>query len=213
MIPIESLIPFMLASIILIASPGPDNLFVITQSAIHGSKTGILVTLGLVTGLIFHTSAVAFGVAALLQTSDIAFTILKTVGALYLIYLAWQAFSAHKTKIKGEKLPPRSASQLYRRGIIMNITNPKVSIFFLAFLPQFVAPENGAIAGQVFVLGAVFAALGLSIFIVFSLLAGKIGTWLNQSEKAQLYINRVAGVVFIGLALNLLTTSNHIEPH
>jgi len=211
MIPIESLIPFMLASIVLIASPGPDNVFVITQSAMHGSKTGILVTLGLVSGLIFHTSAVAFGVAALLQTSELAFTLLKIVGALYLIYLAWQAFNAHKTKLNGEKLLARSPWQLYRRGIIMNITNPKVTIFFLAFLPQFVSAHEGAIAGQVFLLGAVFAALGLSIFIVFALLAGKIGRWLNQSEKAQLYINRSAGLVFVGLALNLLFSNERIE--
>lgn len=211
MIPIELLIPFMLASIVLIASPGPDNLFVITQSAIHGSKTGILVTFGLVTGLIFHTSAVAFGVAALLQTSEWAFTGLKIVGALYLLYLAWQAFNAHKTDLKGEKLLARSPWQLYRRGIIMNITNPKVSIFFLAFLPQFVTTDDGSIAAQVFLLGAVFAVLGLSIFVVFALLAGKIGRWLNQSATAQLYINRSAGLVFVGLAINLLVSNQQIE--
>jgi len=213
MIPIESLIPFILASAILAASPGPDNIFVLTQSAIHGSKAGILVTLGLGTGLIFHTSAVAFGVAALLQTSDLAFTILKTVGALYLLYLAWQAFNAHKTKLSGQHLPARTSMQLYRRGIIMNLTNPKVSMFFLAFLPQFISPNNGSVAEQVFILGAVFAAVGLSIFFVLSLLASKIGTFLNQSDKAQLYLNRVAGIVFIGLALNLLISSNKIATH
>ena len=210
MIPIESLIPFILASAVLAASPGPDNVFVITQSALHGSRTGVLVTLGLGTGLIFHTSAVAFGVAALLQTSEWAFTVLKTVGALYLIYLAYQAFNAHSSPLNAQKNVPRSALQLYRRGIIMNLTNPKVSLFFLAFLPQFVSTANGTIATQVFVLGAVFAAVGLSIFFVFALLASKIGHWLNQSDKAQRTLHRTAGIVFIGLAVNLLLTKTQL---
>jgi threonine/homoserine/homoserine lactone efflux protein len=203
-IPVESLITFIIASIFLIASPGPDNIFVITQSAIHGSRTGILVTLGLVSGLIFHTSAVAFGVAAIIKTSPFAFMALKTVGALYLLFLAWQAFTAHKTKLKTDQQVPHSALKLYRRGIIMNVTNPKVTIFFLAFLPQFVSADNGPVIGQVFMLGGVFMVLGLSIFVVFALLASKLGKWLNQSDKAQLILNRLAGTVFVTLALNLL---------
>ena len=204
MIPADSLIPFIIASLVLINSPGPDLIFVITQSAIHGPKTGISVTLGLVSGLIFHTSLVAFGVAAIILASHLAFTVLKALGAIYLLYLAWQAFNAHSEKLKAEKNIPKTAFQLYRRGIIMNITNPKVTVFFLAFLPQFVSAENGPVISQVFILGAIFMALGLSSFITISLVAGKLGNWLNQSEKAQLYLNRIAGLVFVGLAINLL---------
>ncbi|MDX1352477.1 MAG: LysE family translocator [Thiomicrorhabdus sp.] len=204
MIPADSLITFIIASLVLINSPGPDLLFVITQSAIHGARTGILVTLGLVSGLIFHTSLVAFGVAAIILTSEFAFTALKILGAMYLLYLAWQAFHAHSEKLSAEKNIPKTAFQLYRRGIIMNITNPKVTVFFLAFLPQFVSADNGSVISQVFIFGAIFMALGLSSFIAISLAAGKLGNWLNQSEKAQLYLNRFASLVFVGLALNLL---------
>lgn len=211
MVPIESLIPFIIASAVLVVSPGPDNIYVITQSALNGSRTGILITLGLVSGLIFHTSAVAFGVAALLLASEVAFTLLKIVGALYLIYLAYQAFTAGSTKLTTEKSKPRTAIQLYRRGVIMNVTNPKVSIFFLAFLPQFISLENGSIVGQVFTLGAVFAIVGLSTFIMIALLASKIGDWLTQSDRAQRYLNRTAGVVFISLALALLLTSAGVQ--
>jgi len=207
--PIESIITFIFASIVLIISPGPDLIFVITQSAINGSRTGILVTLGLCTGLIAHTSAVAFGVAALLQTSEFAFTILKTLGAMYLLYLAWQAFHAQSSKLQTETNISKTALQLYRRGILMNLTNPKVTIFFLAFLPQFVSADNGSIASQVFILGAIFMALGLILFIGISLVAGKLGNWLNRSEKAQIYLNRFAALVFVGLAAKLLTSSNH----
>jgi len=207
--PIESIITFIFASIVLIISPGPDLIFVITQSAINGSRTGILVTLGLCTGLIAHTSAVAFGVAAILHTSELAFTILKTLGSMYLLYLAWQAFHAHSTKLQAEKNITKTAFQLYRRGILMNLSNPKVTIFFLAFLPQFFSSENGSIAFQVFILGAIFMVLGLILFIGISLVAGKLGNWLNRSEKAQVYLNRFAALVFVGLALKLLTSSNH----
>lgn len=204
MIPVDSLIPFIIASLVLINSPGPDLIFVVTQSAVHGAKTGILVTFGLVSGLIFHTLLVAFGVAAIIMTSEFAFTLLKTLGAMYLLYLAWQAFRAHSEKLKAEKNIQKTAFQLYRRGIIMNITNPKVTVFFLAFLPQFVSADNGSVVEQVFMLGAIFMVLGLTSFIAISLAAGKLGNWLNRSEKAQLYLNRIAGVVFIGLAINLL---------
>lgn len=207
--PIESIITFIFASIVLIISPGPDLIFVVTQSAVHGARTGIWVTLGLVSGLIYHTLIVAFGVAAIILTSEIAFTVLKTLGALYLLYLAWQAFNAHSEKFSPEKNIPKTRFQLYRRGIIMNVTNPKVTVFFLAFLPQFVSSENGSIASQVFILGAIFMALGLILFIAISLAAGKLGNWLNRSEKAQIYLNRFAALVFIGLAAKLLTSSSH----
>lgn len=204
MIPTDSLIAFIIASLVLINSPGPDLIFVMTQSAIHGAKTGILVTLGLISGLVFHTALVAFGVAALILASDIAFTVLKVLGATYLLYLAWQALHAHSEKFKTEKNIPKTALQLYRRGIIMNIANPKVTVFFLAFLPQFVSAGNGSVITQVFILGAIFMALGLSSFSAIALASGKLGNWLNQSTKAQLYLHRIAALVFIRLAIKLL---------
>jgi threonine/homoserine/homoserine lactone efflux protein len=203
MIPIEAIIPFVIASALLSIAPGPDNIFVLTQSAQYGKKSGVLITLGLCTGLILHTTAVALGVAVIFQTSSIAFTLLKAVGAGYLLYLAWQAFSASAEDLQGKKSTHFSNAALYRRGIIMNITNPKVSIFFLAFLPQFASVDNGALAGQIFLLGTLFIGVALVIFSLIAVLAGSLGDWLNSSPKAQLYLNRTAGVVLAALALKL----------
>lgn len=211
MMPIESLITFFIASALLGLAPGPDNIFVLTQSALYGKKSGILVTLGLCTGLVVHTTAVAFGVAAIFQTSVVAFTVLKVVGAIYLLFLAWQAFRASASALEAPGSNLRSSGALYRRGIIMNITNPKVSIFFLAFLPQFASPENGQLAPQIFILGGIFMGVSLVIFSAVAALAGELGGWLHKSPKAQVYLNRMAGAVFAGLALKLITASAHAE--
>ena len=207
MIPIESLTTFIVASTLLGLAPGPDNIFVLTQSALFGRKAGILVTIGLCTGLVAHTTAVALGVAAILQASTAAFTVLKIVGALYLLYLAWQAFRASSSRLRDRTANMLTPSQLYRRGIVMNVTNPKVSIFFLAFLPQFAAPENGDVVQQIFILGATFILVTLVVFGGIAILAGTLGSWFNDSPKAQVALNRIAGTVFAGLALKLITAT------
>jgi len=207
MIPLESLGTFVLASAVLALVPGPDNLFVLMQSAMHGRKAGLLITLGLCSGLIVHTSAVALGVAVIFQTSVVVFSLLKMAGALYLAYLAWQAFQASATTLDGSDTNPYTNAALYRRGILMNITNPKVTIFFLAFLPQFASPEYGAISPQIFLLGGVFMSTALLVFSAIAILAGTLGVWLQRSPTTQMYLNRGAGMVFIGLALKLATTS------
>lgn len=206
--PLDSLVTFIIASTVLGLAPGPDNLFVLAQSALFGKKAGVLVTLGLMTGLIVHTTAVALGVAMIFQTSVIAFTVLKIIGALYLLYLAWQALRAPANSFDTGQPKRRSNLALYRRGIIMSSTNPKVSMFFLAFLPQFASPEYGALAPQIFSLGALFMAVSLVLFSAIAMLAGALGEWLNRSAKAQLYLNRITGLVFIGLALKLLTAKS-----
>jgi len=211
MIPLESITVFVIASALLSIAPGPDNIFVLTQSALYGKKSGVLVTLGLCTGLIFHTTAVAFGVAAIFHTSIVALTVLKVIGALYLAYLAWQAFLASSRSLQSRGSNLRSNGALYFRGIVMNITNPKVSIFFLAFLPQFVSPDHGPLASQIFLLGGVFICVALVIFSAIAVLAGALGAWLHNSPKAQVYLNRIAGAVFAGLALKLVTESPNGE--
>ncbi|MCF6262669.1 MAG: LysE family translocator [Xanthomonadales bacterium] len=207
MIPPEQLAAFVIASIALALVPGPDNIFVLTQSALYGRKAGILVTLGLCTGLIFHTVLVAAGVAALLLASAFAFGLLKLVGVIYLLFLAWQAFHASATKLQTNKACQLTGFQLYRRGIIMNITNPKVSIFFLAFLPQFTAPANGSIGQQIFLLGSIFMLTTLLVFGGVAFAAGGLGSWLQRTPKAQVYMQRLAGFVFVGLAIKLLSVN------
>ena len=204
---LESISAFIIASALLGIAPGPDNIFVLTQSALYGKRSGIFVTLGLCTGLVVHTVAVALGIAAIFQTSVFAFTILKVVGALYLGYLAWQAFRASASTLKAPGSNLRSSAALYRRGIIMNVTNPKVSIFFLAFLPQFASPENGQIAPQIVLLGSIFIFVTFVIFSAVALLAGVLGSWLHKAPKVQVYLNRIAGTVFGLLALKLITAS------
>lgn len=203
---LESLYLFIIASTLLALAPGPDNIFVLTQSALYGIRSGMAIILGLCTGLIFHTSIVALGIAAIFKASALAFTILKTIGALYLLYLAWQALMASKQNINITNGNILTYSALYKRGVIMNITNPKVSIFFLAFLPQFTSPENSNTSLQILFLGALFACTGFAVFTLISITAKKLGEWLKKSDKAQAYLNRITGFVFIILSLKLVFT-------
>ena len=203
---IETLITFFTASVLLALAPGPDNIFVLTQSALRGRSAGIVVTFGLCTGLIVHSSAVALGVAVIFQTSAVAFSALKFIGAGYLLYLAWQAFRASAHQIQSKPEVQANHWKLYCRGIIMNITNPKVSIFFLAFLPQFADPQKGPISIQILFLGGLFIIATILVFGSVAILAGTLGQWLNRSDRAQNILNKIAGTVFIGLALKLATT-------
>ena len=150
--------------------------------------------------------AVALGVAVIFQRSATAFSVLKFIGAGYLVYLAWQAFHASAARIQTERRGEARLFALYGRGIIMNLTNPKVSIFFLAFLPQFADPSRGPISLQILLLGGVFILATIVVFGSIAFLAGTLGQWLHRSDRVQGIMNKVAGVVFVGLALKLATT-------
>lgn len=203
MIPIDVLTVFFAAAIALGLAPGPDNIFVLTQSALYGRLAGLVVTLGLCTGLVVHSVAVALGVAAIFQTSEIAFTALKIIGAGYLLYLAFQAFRAGATDLPGKDGPALSLWSLYRRGIVMNVTNPKVAIFFLAFLPQFADPARGSVPLQILLFGGLFIVATILVFGGVALGGGLLGAFLRRSPGAQIWLNRVAGIVFVGLAVRL----------
>ena len=197
------LLAFFTTSLILALSPGPDNLFVMAQSAQKGRMAGLFVTFGLATGLIGHTVAVAFGLAAIIRASTLAFTILKFIGAAYLLYLALQAFRAGVATVKKEAVPAFSPGNLYRRGILMNLTNPKVSLFFMAFLPQFADPRRGSMMLQFFELGCIFIMATILVFGLISFIAGGVGEKFSSSPLAQKIVNRIASAVFVGLALKL----------
>ena len=203
MIDSNVLIAFFSTSVILALSPGPDNLFVMAQSAQNGRTAGFYVTLGLATGLIGHTVAVAFGLAAIVHSSVLAFGVIKFTGAAYLLYLAWQALRATATTFQHRSVQVLSGGSLYRRGIIMNLTNPKVSFFFLAFLPQFADPRHGSMMVQFFQLGGVFIMATLLVFGVISLFAGELGDRFRNSPQIQKTVDRIAALVFIGLAVKL----------
>ena len=206
--PVDALLTFFIASVLLALAPGPDNLFVLAQSALYGRNAGLCITLGLCTGLLVHTAAVAFGIAALVLASATAFNILKILGALYLLYLAWQAFRADMQGDGARPAARLTAAGYYRRGIIMNVSNPKVAMFFLAFLPQFASPVHGPVACQIVLLGALFMLATLLVFGVIALLAGRLGAWLGRTPAAQLLMRRVAGAVLAGLAVKLLLTTH-----
>ncbi|ALO45932.1 LysE family translocator [Pseudohongiella spirulinae] len=206
MIPIETISVFFAASVALALAPGPDNIFVLTQSALSGRAAGLVVTLGLCTGLIVHTLAVAFGVAVIFQTSAMAFNALKLIGAAYLLYLAWQAFKARPSDMTLGANGKLTRRKLYLRGVVMNVTNPKVAIFFLAFLPQFADPTRGSVALQMVAFGAIFMLAAFVVFGAVSWASGFLSEWLRHSERAQVIMNRVAGTVFVGLVARLVVT-------
>lgn len=207
MLPLETLIAFFTTSVLLAIIPGPDNIFVLTQSIFQGKKSGLIIMLGLCTGLIFHTLAVILGVAVIFQTSIFAFTILKIIGAIYLLYLAWQIFKAGNQKIDTKNNNANiDYKKLYYRGIIMNITNPKVSIFFLAFLPQFTNPNLGPIPLQMLLLGILFLIAALLVFSLIALYSAKLGKIINKSDKSQKILNKLVSLVFVALAIKLIST-------
>lgn len=193
-------------AVLLGLSPGPDNLFVLMQSATHGRRAGWCVVLGLCTGLIGHTLAVALGLAAVFAASPTAFTVLKLAGAGYLLYLAWGAWRAPASLVLGTGAGPQAAPSglaMWRRGVILNLSNPKVVLFFLALLPQFVQEGRGPVALQIVCLGVLFMLATLLVFGGVVLLAGGIRARLAHSARAQQWLNRASALVFVGLAVRL----------
>ena len=207
---LQTLIAFFGVAVVLALTPGPDNIFVLLQSAQRGWRAGMAVVVGLCAGLVVRTAAVALGLAAVFAASAVAFTVLKFCGAAYLAYLAWQALRA-PAAVASEvptDAPVAQAPSLGRmvgRGVVMNLTNPKVLVFFLAFLPQFADPARGGVALQLMVLGVVFMVATLLVFGAIACFSGVFGTLLQRSARAQTVLNRVAGLVFLGLAVRLAT--------
>lgn len=203
---VELYISFFLASVLLALTPGPDNVFVLVQSLAQGARAGVVITLGLCSGLVVHTALVALGVAELIRQSQWALPLLALFGAGYLSYLAWMSWQAGLVRVNKNSQDANQRKNhfgpLYRRGVIMNLTNPKVLLFFLAFLPQFVRGDE-AVAQQIFMLGGVFIVAALLVFCSIALACVKIQPVLN-SGAGQLWLNRVVALVFAGLALRLI---------
>lgn len=204
---LDAALAFFSVAVLLALAPGPDNLFVLMQSATGGRRTGFAVLSGLMIGVMLHTMAVALGLAAVFAASATAFTVLKLAGAAYLLVLAWGAWRAPPmlAAAAGAATPAEPArwSRLMLRGVVMNLTNPKVVLFFLALLPQFVRPESGSVAGQIVCFGLLFIVAGSLVFGAIVLAADALRRQLAGSARAQRGLNRAAALVFGGLALRL----------
>ncbi len=183
--------------------PGPDILLVMAQSLTRGARAGIVLALGLCTGLIFHTTAVALGLAAVIKGSPAAFNAIKYAGIAYMLWLSYKAF-AEKGGSGESAASKDDRTGLYKRGILMNLLNPKVILFFLALLPQFLRADAAHPATDIFILGGVFIAQALVVFSTVSLLAGWVSARIPARVMTGRVMNIVEGTVFLVIALFLL---------
>jgi threonine/homoserine/homoserine lactone efflux protein len=197
---------FVVVSWALIITPGPDMLYVLTRGMAHGRKAGIVSAIGVICGILIHTLAAAFGVTLIFQTSPFAFLIMKYLGMTYLIYLgikAWMDKSAFNlsTSIAGAK-----SHSLFYQGVMSNVLNPKIAIFFLAFLPQFVNHGSDHIPLQMIILGLTFALFGLCFLVAVGYFAGAFGAWLTRLPQLSNILRWLTGGVLLSLGLRLALT-------
>ncbi len=201
----ETIYAFMLATAALAVSPGPDNIYVLTQSMVNGKKYGLATVGGLMAGCLVHTTLLAFGVSALIKASDTLFFGIKLFGALYLFYLAYQIFRTKgEVQLQKDNAPCRSLRQLFKQGFIMNVLNPKVTIFFLAFFPGFLYSDSLSTVIQFYVLGLLFIIVSTVIFSAIALLSGTISGYLAQNKQTGIVLKWLQVTVFLGIAIYLL---------
>ncbi|WP_165733955.1 LysE family translocator [Polaribacter sp. 20A6] len=201
----ETLISFAFATAILAFSPGPDNIFVLTQSIVNGTKYGIATVLGLMSGCLVHTTLVAFGVSAIIKENESLFFIIKLLGASYLLFLAFKVYKSDaKIVLSNSNIPKESVFQLFKKGFIMNVLNPKVALFFLAFFPQFLFSKTISNVIQLYTLGALFIAVSFLVFSLIAILAGSISTYIKEHTKIGVYLKWGQIIVFTFIAIMIL---------
>ena len=201
---IENLISFSLATLALSLSPGPDNIYVLTQSLINGTKSGIATTAGLISGCIVHTSLLAFGVSALITASEEIFYGIKVLGALYLLYLAYSVYKSDAKVSFTENAPKKSNWGLFKQGVIMNLVNPKVMIFFLAFFPAFLWDTTESTVSQFFILGITFMMVSFATFSIIAIMAGTVSQFLIKNKSVGVILKWLQIIVFVGIAIFIL---------
>ncbi len=207
MLGVEQVTAFLAAAMLITISPGPDNLMVLSYGISRGRLQGMAFGLGCALGCLSHTVLAVLGVGALIAASPWAFFALKVCGGLYLIWLGVQALQSHGATLQTSEDAARSRDSLgvlFARGLIANAVNPKVALFFLAFLPQFVDPAHGDAAWQTAQLGVVFTLQALLLFGSLGYFAGSIGQCFSRSPKAGMWLDRLAGSIFVLLGLRLM---------
>jgi threonine/homoserine/homoserine lactone efflux protein len=200
---IQQILLFIAASIVLAVTPGPDILYVLTRGMTQGKLAALSAALGFSLGNIVHTAFAVFGLSAIIMSSPTAFTAIKLLGAAYLIYIGWKTFTSKGSSLSGGNSKILTPKAIFIQSITANILNPKVAIFFLAFLPQFVKPESGSAPSQMLVFGLLFIACTLVVFSFCGLMAGFIGDYLKKNEVAENRLNKTAGIILMGLGIAL----------
>ncbi|WP_283637411.1 LysE family translocator [Aquaticitalea lipolytica] len=201
----DLLLSFILATSALAISPGPDNIYVLMQSLVNGKKYGIATVCGLITGCLVHTTLVAFGVSAIIKQNDSLFFIIKLFGALYLLYLAFNVYKSDaELSLNSNNIPKKSTIQLFKQGFIMNVLNPKVSIFFLAFFPGFLFSNTLSTITQFYVLGFIFMIVSFIIFSIIAVLSGLISEYIKKHKNVGFILKWLQIIVFVGIAIFIL---------
>ena len=185
---------FMIGVVVLVVSPGPDTLYVAARSLGQGRAAGLLATLGISCGLLVHITAAALGLAGLFQTWPLAYDVVRYLGVAYLLYLAWECFTgAEASAAHPAATMPRAAMlRIFRQAVLTNVFNPKVALFFVAYLPQFADPARGPVGPQIALLGAIMVGMGLAYLVTIALTAGALGErmraypGLRQAQRWQL---------------------------
>lgn len=199
----SQLILFVVTSLFLISTPGPDMVLVMSRSIAIGQRAGVATAAGVSVGLLGHTVLASLGLGAILQTSAMLFTILKLVGAVYLVYLGVKSFRSPPSAMhlsEAKSLPVRT---LFLQGAISNISNPKIAIFYFAFLPQFVSAESANSTAMLLLLGVVFDLLTFLIKSPIAVCAGRLSGWLRNRPHVETWLNRISGSVLMGLGVRL----------
>jgi threonine/homoserine/homoserine lactone efflux protein len=196
-----SFLLFVSAGLVLLLTPGPAVFYIIARSIDQGRPAGLVSTIGVGVGTMFHVVAAAFGISALLVSSALLFNIVKFLGAGYLIYLGIRKLFVEKEVVEAKEVEPASLRQIFYQGMIVNILNPKTALFFFAFLPQFADPTQGAITGQIFLLGLILVLMGLFTDGSYAFLAGTAGNWLKNNLRVLRAQRILAGSLYIALGM------------
>ena len=201
----EQFIGFLSAALLITISPGPDNLMVLSVGVSRGRRQGMVFGIGCALGCLSHTVLAALGVSALIAASPTAFGALKIIGGAYLVWLGIGALrSRGEARVAQTGLPDESLGRLFAKGLFANAINPKVVLFFLSFLPQFVVADRGDASWQTAQLGLLFTVQAVVLFSLLGYFSGAVGAWINRHPGAGMWMDRVAGAVFVGLGLKLI---------
>lgn len=211
MIPPEKLTLFIVASLALLAIPGPAVLYIVTRSISQGRTAGVVSVLGIEAGTLMHVALAALGLSAILVSSALAFSIVKFAGAAYLVYIGLRAWFSREGLELG-RVQSQPLRQIFTQGFIVNLLNPKTALFFFAFLPQFVNPNQGAVGLQFLLLGLLFAGLATLSDGTYALLSSSLGGWLRHKTKEPRFAKGqrvITGGIYIGLGITAAMTGSH----